>query len=103
MKLGRVVGTVVSTIKSSGLNSYKLLLVSPLDLAAGAAGNVSPEDGGVFVAIDLAGAGEDEIVLVSCGGAARVSAGTSDVPTDAAIVAVVDNVQIGERNAYSKG
>ncbi len=100
MKLGRVVGTVVSTIKSSGLNSYKLLLVSPLDLAAG---NISSENGEVFVAIDLAGAGEDEIVLVSSGGAARVSAGTSDVPTDAAIVAVVDNVQIGERNAYSKG
>lgn len=100
MKLGRVVGTVVSTIKSSGLNSHKLLLVSPLDLSVG---NESSEIGETFVAIDLAGAGEDEIVLVSYGSAARVSAGTSDVPTDAAIVAVVDNVQIGERNAYSKG
>jgi len=100
MKLGRVVGTVVSTIKSSGLNSHKLLLVCPLDLAAD---SVASKDGETFVAIDLAGAGEHEIVLVSYGSAARISAGTSDVPTDAAIVAVVDNVQIGERNAYSKG
>ena len=30
MELGRVVGTVVSTIKAPGLHSYKLLLVSPL-------------------------------------------------------------------------
>ena len=29
MELGRVVGTVVSTIKAPGLNSFKLLLVSP--------------------------------------------------------------------------
>jgi microcompartment protein CcmK/EutM len=29
MELGRVVGTVVSTIKTAGLNSFKLLLVSP--------------------------------------------------------------------------
>ena len=97
---GRVVGTVVSTIKSSGLNSYKLLLVSPLDLTAGAAGKL-PEDA-VFVAIDLAGAGEDEIVLVTTA-APRGFRRDSDAPTDAAIVAVVDNVQIGERNAYGKG
>jgi microcompartment protein CcmK/EutM len=29
MELGRVVGTVVSTIKTAGLSSFKLLLVSP--------------------------------------------------------------------------
>jgi microcompartment protein CcmK/EutM len=100
MKLGRVVGTVVSTIKSSGLNSYKLMLVSHLDLAAD---SIPSDEHEAFVAIDLVGAGEGEIVLISRGSAARVSAGASDVPTDAAIVAVVDNVQIGERNAYSKG
>src|SRR5260370_16879832 len=97
MKLGRVGGTVVSTIKSSGLNSYKLMLVSHLDLAAD---SVPSEEDEAFVAIDLVGAGEGEIVLISRGSAARVSAGASDVPTDAAIVAVGDKVPIPTPNTH---
>lgn len=98
MEIGRVVGTVVSTIKSSGLNAYKLLIITPVAM--------SEEPGALegmdeYVAIDLVGAGEGEIVLVTRGSAARVS-GTKEVPTDAAIVAVVDTIQIGSRNAYSK-
>jgi microcompartment protein CcmK/EutM len=98
MEIGRVVGTVVSTIKSDGLNSFKLLIVTPLTTANELAAAQGRED---YVAIDLAGSGEGEIVLVTRGSAARVSC-APNVPTDAAIVAVVDNVQIGTRNAYSK-
>jgi carbon dioxide concentrating mechanism protein CcmL len=98
MEIGRVVGTVVSTIKSSGLNSYKLLIVTPL-----AVGEEPPatQGGKDYVAIDLVGAGEGEVVLVTTGSAARVLDAT-DVPTDAAIIAVIDTIQIGSRNAYSK-
>lgn len=100
MKLGRVVGTVVSTIKAPGLNSYKLLLVTPLD--------DRPSDGrtgdsDAYVAVDLIGAGEGEVVLVCLGSAARIVTDAAKVPTDAAIVAIVDTVQIGARTAYSKG
>ena len=98
MEIGRVVGTVVSTIKSSGLNGYKLLIVTPIAMAKEPS---APEGRDEYVAIDLVGAGEGEIVLVTRGSAARVS-GATEVPTDAAIIAVVDTIQIGSRNAYSK-
>jgi microcompartment protein CcmK/EutM len=98
MEIGRVVGTVVSTIKSNGLNSYKLLIITPLTTANGLTAAQGRDE---YVAIDLVGSGEGEIVLVTRGSAARVS-GAADVPTDAAIVAVVDTIQIGTRNAYSK-
>jgi microcompartment protein CcmK/EutM len=95
MELGRVVGKVVSTIKAPGLHSFKLLLVSPFDEAE----TSTPP----FVAIDLAGAGEGEVVLVATGSAARIPAGAEAAPTDAAIVAVVDSVRLGDRTAYTKG
>ena len=98
MEIGRVVGTVVSTIKLDGLTSYKLLIVTPLSATKELTAAEGRDD---YVAIDLAGSGEGEIVLVTRGSAARVS-GTTDVPTDAAIIAVVDTIQIGTRNAYSK-
>jgi microcompartment protein CcmK/EutM len=97
MKLGRVVGTVVSTIKAPGLNSFKLLVVSPLG-----DGEASQSEKPIFVAIDLVGAGEGEIVLVSEGSAARAPSGSEGAPTDAAIVAVVDTVQLGDRTLYDK-
>lgn len=99
MEIGRVVGTVVSTIKSPGLNSYKLLIVTPLAISDEPP---AAADSKAYVAIDLVGAGEGEVVLVAKGTAARVPDATG-VPTDAAIIAVVDTVQIGSRNAYSKG
>lgn len=98
MELGRVVGTVVSTIKTPGLNSYKLLLVSPFAEDAEGPSTKSP-----IVAIDLAGAGEGEIVLVTSGSAARAVPGSEGAPTDAAIVAVVDTVRRGDSTLYAKG
>ncbi len=97
MELGRVVGNVVSTIKTSGLNSFKLLLVSPLS-----EGQDPKTTKTSYVAIDLAGSGEGEVVLVTKGRAARIAPGTEAAPTDAAIVAVVDTVRLGDRTLYSK-
>ena len=92
-----MVGTVVSTIKTPGLNSFKLLMVSPFSE------DDEPRSGGpTLVAIDLVGAGEGEIVLVTTGSSARAAPGSEGAPTDAAIVAVVDTVQRGERTLYDK-
>jgi ethanolamine utilization protein EutN len=96
MLLGRVVGNVVSTIKAPGLHAFKLLLVAPF-------GEDAPESVAPFVAIDLVGAGESEVVLVATGSAARVPSGAEAVPTDAAIVAVVDTVRLADRTLYAKG
>ena len=95
MQLARVRGNVVASIKAPGLLSHKLLLVeavaagNPLVIAKG----VSPPQA-LYVAIDLAGAGVGEIVLVTLGSAARVDHDGQSVPTDAAIVAIVDSVQV---------
>lgn len=96
MLLGRVVGNVVSTIKVPGLHAFKLLLVAPFGEDASAQG--SP-----IVAIDLAGAGEGEVVLLATGSAARIPSGAEGAPTDAAIVAVVDTVRQSDRTIYAKG
>ena len=99
MKLGRVIGTAVATVKSRGLDSYKLLLVRDFNGGASAA---TDADSDYYVAIDTVGAGVDEIVLVAFGSAARLTSGTLDAPVDAAIVAILDNVRIGNTFAFER-
>ncbi len=50
----------------------------------------------MFVAADNAGAGIGDIVLITKGGAARQSIGNREVPIDAAIVGIVDSIDIEE-------
>ncbi len=79
MQLCRVVGSTVATVKAPGLSEFKLL-------------NVRPErgEGAEFVAVDACGAGEGDLVLVAVGSAARSLTETANAPTDATIVAIVD-------------
>lgn len=97
MELGRVAGQVVSTVKQQGLHAYTLLLVAPVDPASGEPNGTTP-----YVAVDLAGAGTGEMVVVARGSAARISPGTADVPTDAAVVAIVDSVHVAGAQTFSK-
>ena len=83
MKLGRVIGTVTATAKDAGLSGRALLIVDLTD----AAGKVTEPS---VVAVDTVGAGQGDQVLVAFGSAARMPAGAALVPTDAAILAVVD-------------
>lgn len=88
MRLATVLGQVVSTVKQPGLENLTLLLVQDaLDAE--------------YVAVDLIGAGTGEVVLVACGGAARVAAGDR-VPTDRAVVAIVDTVSRAGTVTYHK-
>ena len=99
MRLARVRGTVVSSVKSSALSRHKLLLVADVDAAdMGDGSGVGP----TYVAVDLAGAGHDEVVIVTHGSAARVDVGGIDVPTDAAVIGIVDFVAIGGHQTYAK-
>ncbi|MDV8070722.1 EutN/CcmL family microcompartment protein [Rhodococcus sp. IEGM 1366] len=92
MKLARVVGQVVATAKASQLSGTTILLVE--DFADSAAGH--------YAAIDLIGAGQDEVVLVATGSGARIAAGAETVPTDAAIVAIADTIITHGAVSYSK-
>jgi ethanolamine utilization protein EutN len=108
MFLGRVVGSVWSTVKWPEAVGLKLLLVRPycladLDAKAGAAGAQPTDD--LVVCADRLDAGPGDDVVVAFGHAARVAmsdllpAGQKPtVPIDAAVVAVVDRVELdGEK------
>ena len=87
MILAHVVGTVVATRKDERLVGSKLLLVQP----------VSPGGeprGAPIVAVDTVDAGAAETVLVVSGSSARMAAGLTDRPVDAAIVGIVDTVDM---------
>jgi ethanolamine utilization protein EutN len=105
MQIARVVGLVVSTVKQGGLQGRTLLLLEPVDLDdAQGAGAPSDERGTTpYVATDHVGAGVGEVVLVTTGSAARRADPTADVPTDAAVVAIVDTVVLDHATVFSKG
>ncbi len=92
MQLGRVIGTVVSTVKYEGLTGHKLLLVQPLDARGG-------EEGRPLVAIDGVGAGVGEVVIWCRGKESSFPFLPKNVPTDSSVVGIVDHVFLDERIA----
>ena len=95
MELARVEGMVVATAKNDRLDGFKLLLVNLIGPDLKATGNY-------LVAVDSVGAGEGEIVIVVRGSSARQSAELSTVPTDSSIVAIVDSIELGNKQVYQK-
>ena len=89
MILGKIVGTVVATRKDPRLVSSKLLVVRQMDPRGKAEGNY-------LVAIDTVDAGVGETVLVVSGSSARMAAGLKDCPVDAAVVGIIDTVDLSE-------
>jgi ethanolamine utilization protein EutN len=87
MILAKIVGTVVATRKDERLVSNKLLVVRPIDPYG------TPE-GNYLVAVDTVDAGYGEIVLIVSGSSARMAAGMKDCPVDAAIVGIVDQIEV---------
>jgi ethanolamine utilization protein EutN len=88
MQIGRVVGTVVATQKHRKLDAAKLLLVQPLGLDDTARGTP-------LLTIDSVGAGIGERVLIVLEGrAAGAALRRSAAPVDAAIVGIIDTVDI---------
>jgi microcompartment protein CcmK/EutM len=92
MILARIVGTVVATRKDDKLVSNKLLIARPMDPQ----GKI---DASYLVAVDTVDAGVGETVLIVSGGSARMASGLKDCPVDAAIVGIVDRVQVNEPGA----
>ena len=96
MLLARVIGNVVSTRKVDNLTGAKLLVVEPVDFES-----LEPA-GKPLVAVDAVGAGEKEIVLVVQGSSARLTPATEGSPVDAAIMAIVEFIDVGEKTTYRK-
>jgi len=53
-------------------------------------------EGNYLVAIDTVDAGVGETVLIVSGSSARMATGLKDTPVDAAIVGIVDQVDVSE-------
>jgi ethanolamine utilization protein EutN len=88
--LARIVGTVVATRKDPRLEGSKLLLARPVDPR----NPRGKTEGSYLVAIDTVDAGVGETVLIVSGSSARMATGLKDVPVDAAIVGIVDAVDV---------
>lgn len=84
MMLARVIGTVVASRKDAGLGASALLLVQPLGTDGKAAGKP-------IVAVDSVGSGVGEAVFYVRGREAALPFLPAEVPTDAAIVGIVDH------------
>lgn len=87
MIFAKVIGTVIATRKDENLNGMKLLLCKEVDH------NQKPLDT-YHVAVDAVQAGEGDFVLISYGSSARMTDLTRNAPTDAVIMAIIDNVQL---------
>ena len=86
MQLGRVVGSVVASIKAEGLEGVKLLVVQPLDRS------LHPVGRAVVAADGVAMAGAGELVFWVASREAALALPETFVPVDHAIVGIVDDV-----------
>ena len=95
MRIARVVGSAVSTVKETSLVGHKLLLVREAD-------EHNEMTGPVFVAIDVVGAGTGELVIISEGSAARQSGTTTNQPVDAIIMGILDSLEVDGTVTFRK-
>lgn len=100
MFLGRITGSIVATQKVESMVGQKLLIIEPLRVNEKDQGNLVPT-GRTFVTVDTVGAGEGEVVLCVQGSSARFTPETKQLPIDAAIIGIVDQVQISGKTVFS--
>lgn len=93
MFIGKVVGNVWATKKTDNLEGVRFLIVHPYDLDNEPTKNI-------VVVADRLGAGIGEIVLCAYGKAARSAIGDQEMSIEAAVVGIVDRVDL--QNTTSK-
>ena len=90
MKLGRVTGRVVSTVKVESFEGVKLLLVQPLDEKLEIVGDP-------IVAIDTISADIGQLIFYETSKEASRVLETVMNPCDAAIMGIVDDINIEDK------
>lgn len=96
MLLAKVIGTVVSTHKEAKIENVPLLLVDRIDP------KTAKVTGQQLVAMDSVGAGLGEVVMVVQGSSARMTEATTGRPCDAAIMAIIDLIEMNGDFTYQK-
>ncbi len=95
MDIGKICGTIVAEKKDEKLIGGKLYIVKLMDMNGKLTDNI-------VVALDTIGAGEGEIVIVVSGSSSRMTEYTQHLPVDAAIVAIVDELEVNDKIIYNK-
>jgi ethanolamine utilization protein eutN/carboxysome structural protein ccml len=87
MRIARVIGSAVSTMKPDNIRGSKLLILR-------AATPSNELYGEPFVAVDIVSAGTGELVLVADGSAGRRGLENDDAPVDSVIMAILDSLEV---------
>ena len=96
MQLARVTGTVVSTRKEQRIEGIKFLLLEKIDAVT----MEGKKD--YVVAMDSVGAGTGEVVFYASGSSSRMTTVTDGKPSDAAVIAIVDAIDVKGELVYQK-
>ncbi len=88
MFYGKVIGNIVATIKVKGLEGKKIQIIKPIDMQTGL------EYEKFIVALDTTDSGAGDYVGYEDGKEAAWAFEPEEVPTDATIVAIIDDVNI---------
>jgi len=94
MILAKVIGTVVADARVSSMSGQLLRLVQLVD------GLTLEARGGIFVAADVTGAGDGELVMLSSGASARKAGNLQNAPVDLAIIAIIDELAGADGTIY---
>jgi len=94
MKIARVKGSTISTIKNPRIRDTKLLICHETDASG------TEKLGPSYVAIDLVDAGVGDLVLTCHGSAARQTNITKETPVDVVIMAVLDHLEVDGEIVY---
>ena len=95
MKIARVVGTTISTIKDPKITGSKLLILRETD-------ETGEFIGKSYVAVDLVDAGVNDLVLSGHGSSARQTYQTKECPVDAVVIAVIDHLEVDGKIVFRK-
>jgi len=94
VKIGLVVGTVVTPVQHPAYDGQRLLAVRPLDPDG------TPAQDRMFVAVDRVDAGVgDRVLLMAEGSSVRALVGES-APIRCAVVGVIDEIALEGRTVY---
>ena len=95
MKISRVVGTAISTIKDEKVRGSKLLILQQTNETGEIIGDS-------YVAVDLVDAGVNDLVLTGHGSSARQTFMTKECPVDAVVIAVIDHLEVDGQVVFRK-
>ncbi|MBU1077083.1 MAG: EutN/CcmL family microcompartment protein [Spirochaetes bacterium] len=95
MRLGKVIGSIVSTVKDPKILGNTIRMVELIDIHGQSLNDYE-------VAVDTVGANNDDIVLLVKSSSARMTRLTEDKPIDDAIVAIVDIINMDGKELYNK-